>query len=267
VIRYPLALLTALVFVPAAAALAVGGPNPAGLQDNEGALSGDVRFVASKSGANSMLSARTKDGSVLKTLALKGQWGIPRIDTSAGISFDGKTLVLARTALRAPTTFTVVDTAGLRVRKTVTLRGNYAYDALSPNGSMLFLVKFSGDTTNRYVVKALDLRTGKLLPGRIADKTQNSWVMQGLPVSRTTSTDGRWVYTLYANPGGYAFVHALDTVNRSAHCVGVPWKGDENRQWDMRLGLRDDGTLGINWQSGAPYVAIDLASWKINYLT
>jgi hypothetical protein len=35
----------------------------------------------------------------------------------------------------------------------------------------------------------------------------------------------------------------------------------------MRLALRDDGRLGVNWQSGAPYVAIDLGNWKIDYLS
>jgi hypothetical protein len=132
---------------------------------------------------------------------------------------------------------------------------------------MLYLVNYPGQDTSRYVVKAVNLRTGKLLPGRIADKTQNSWIMQGLPVTRISSADGRWVYTLYANPGGYAFVHALDTVGRSAHCVGIPWKGDANKQWDMRLALRSDGKLGVNWQdTGAPYIAIDLTTWKIDYL-
>ena len=50
------------------------------------------------------------------------------------------------------------------------------------------------------------------MPGRIADKTQKGWVMQGWPTARATTADGRWVYTLYSNPGGYPFVHALDTV-------------------------------------------------------
>jgi hypothetical protein len=267
VFRFAIAFFAALVLVPVAFA---GGVNPAGLQDDQGALRAEdnVRFVASKDGVNTTLSALSAtDGGVLKTLSLKGKWGIPRIDTSASITFDGKTLVLARTTLGSPTSFTIVDTQGLRVRKTVTLRGNYAFDALSPRGGLLYLVKYSGDDTQHYVVKAVNLQTGKLLPGRIADKTQNQWIMRGLPVTRTTSTDGRWVYTLYANPGGYAFVHALDTVNRSAHCIGIPWKGDSNKQWEMRLALRDDGKLGVNWQSGAPYVAIDTANWKISYLS
>ena len=72
-------------------------------------------------------------------------------------------------------------------------------------------------------MRAYDLATHTLLPGRIADKTQKSWVMQGWAVSRATTADGRWDYTLYANPGGYPFIHALDTVRGVAHCIGLPW--------------------------------------------
>ena len=39
-----------------------------------------------------------------------------------------------------------------------------------------------------------------LLPGRIADQTQKSWVMQGRATGRATTADGRWVYTIYQNP-------------------------------------------------------------------
>src|SRR5262245_22580002 len=214
-----------------------------------------------------MLTA-SKDGTAVKSLGVKGKWGIPRIDAGASLSFDGKTLVLAPTKLSvASSSFKIVDTATLRVKKTVTLRGNYAFDALSPQAGLLYLVKYSGQDTSHYVVKAVNLRTGKLLPGRIADKTQESWVMEGLPVTRISSADGRSVYTLYANPAGYAFVHALDTVGRSAHCVGIPWKGSTDRHWAMRLALRSDGKLGVNWQdTGQPYVAIDLSTWKIDYL-
>jgi hypothetical protein len=259
-------LLAALVLAPGALA---GGNNPAGIQDDIGAVSDNVRYVASKDGANTMILAKSmKDNSVLGTLRLSGKWGIPRIDKGASLSFDGKTLVLAPTTLSvASSSFKVVDTATLRVTKTVTLRGNYAFDALSPKAGLLYLVKYSGQDTSHYVVKAVNLRTNKLLPGRIADKTQLSWIMEGLPVTRISSADGRWVYTLYANPGGYAFVHALDTVGRSAHCVGIPWKGSTDRHWAMRLSLRSDGKLGVDWQdTGAPYVAIDLKTWAIDYL-
>jgi hypothetical protein len=261
-----LVLIAALVVAPAALA---GGNNPAGIQDEIGAVFDNVRYVASKDGANTMIQARSvKDDTVLRTLKLNGQWGIPKIDQGTSLSFDGKKLLLAPTELSvASSSFKLVDTATLRVDKTVTLRGNYAFDALSPKAGLLFLVKYSGQDTSHYVVKAVNLNKNKLLPGRVADKSQKSWIMQGLPVTRISSADGRWVYTLYANPGGYAFVHALDTVGRSAHCVGIPWKGSTDRHWAMRLALRSDGKLGVVWQdTGAPYIAIDLKTWKVDYL-
>jgi hypothetical protein len=107
----------------------------------------------------------------------------------------------------------------------------------------------------------------KLLPGRVADKTQRSWVMQGWAVDRVSTAGGRWVYTLYANPGGYPFVHALDTVRGIAHCVGVPWRKDSNEPWNMRLALSDDGKkLAVNRAGGTGFVAIDLSTWKVAYL-
>ena len=31
------------------------------------------------------------------------------------------------------------------------------------------------------------------------------------------------MYTLYSNPNNYPFVHALDTMHRTAVCIGLPW--------------------------------------------
>ena len=90
--------------------------------------------------------------------------------------------------------------------------------------------------------------------------------MQGFAVDRVTSADGRWVYTLYANPGGYPFVHALDTVRGVAHCIGVPWRGGDSEPWNMRLALGNDGkSLAVNRQSGVTFVAIDTATWTVSY--
>jgi hypothetical protein len=91
--------------------------------------------------------------------------------------------------------------------------------------------------------------------------------MQGRATARATSADGRWVYTLYQNPGGYPFIHALDTVRGVAHCIGVPWRGDQNESWEMRLALKDDGrSLAVNKKSGSTFVAIDVTdNWKISY--
>ena len=73
-------------------------------------------------------------------------------------------------------------------------------------------------------MRAYDLRAGKLLPRAIADKRQRGWVMSGMPITRATSADGRWVYTLYSGSDNYPFVHALDTCSRTAVCIGLPWQ-------------------------------------------
>jgi hypothetical protein len=213
---------------------------------------------------------RTSDGRVRDSISLPGVWGLATVGrdpATAGISRDGRTLVVAGTQLGRPTSFMVLDTDPLRLRYSFTLRGTYAFDALSPNGSRLYLIQYAGQDYGRYVVRAYDLRAHRLLPGRIADKTQKSWVMQGFPVSRTSSPGGRWVYTLYSNPGGYPFVHALDSVRGVAHCTGVPWTGSNSVPWNMRLGLQDGGrSLAVNLLGGVPYVTIDTRTWRVSPL-
>ena len=90
--------------------------------------------------------------------------------------------------------------------------------------------------------------------------------MQGFPVTRASSADGRWVYTLYQNPAGYPFVHALDTVRGVAHCVGLPWTGnDQAAVWNLQLSVRNDGqTLAVDWKSGRPYLSVDTGSWRLS---
>jgi hypothetical protein len=120
----------------------------------------------------------------------------------------------------------------------------------------------SSEDLQHYVVRAYDLPSHALRPGRIADKTQKSWVMQGWPAARAQTADGRWVYTLYVNPGGFPFVHALDTVNGVAHCVGFSFKGDQGRLSDFRLGIKGN-TLLVRQRDLRVYRAIDRTTWAV----
>jgi len=135
--------------------------------------------------------------------------------------------------------------------------------ALSPDGSRLYLIQHTSvDDLQHYVVRAYDLATHTLLPGRVADKTQKSWVMQGWAVSRATTADGRWDYTLYANPGGYPFIHALDTVRGVAHCIGLPWSAGQDPVWSFTLVL-DGKTLAVKWKDGRTWRRVDTTTWRI----
>ena len=72
------------------------------------------------------------------------------------------------------------------------------------------------------------------------------------------------MYTLYENPGGYPFVHALDTVRGVAHCVGLPWHGSQNAFYNMRLSLRSgDRSLAVHWLSGRPWLRVDTSTWAV----
>ena len=245
--------------------VAMGGP---GVLSRDGA----TRYVALPIGdASAIARIRTSDGTVLGWNELGGAWGIPAPTSSPadneGLTRDGKRLIIATAGAGSPTSFAVLGARSLQVYDRFDLEGSFAFDALSPNGSTLYLIQHvDANDVSRYVVRAYDLRSHTLLPGRIADKTQPGWVMHGFAVTRATSADGRWIYTLYTRPGGYPFVHALDAVNGVAHCVGVPWHGDQGPLMNMHLALRDSGrTLALNRGNGRAWLTVNTTNWAIGH--
>lgn len=224
--------------------------------------------AASGLGFNTKVHGQTtavSDGS--RSVSVPGRWGIPRVTLNngvGGLSADGRVFVLAerfnnRTGeLRTESAFAVLATKPLSFRQTITLQGDFGFDALSPNGSTLYLIQHvSAENLFSYRVRAYDLRAGRLLARVVADKRQAGWVMNGYPVARATSGDGRWVYTLYQQPDNYPFVHALDAVHRTAVCIGLPWAwtGSESGISTARLEL-GNGRLNIvgNHGRGSSFV-------------
>jgi hypothetical protein len=234
-----LALVLALVLAAAANA---AGPSPGLLQGPAGITTPTqkYRFVTLHGARTTKLAAIDKStGRVVHSRLLRGEWGIPFVafdGTVDGLSRDGKTLVIAdwvqgkNSPFRPRSSFRVYGTSRLDLRSRFTLRGDFSFDALSPDGQTLYLIQHIGDENDvfRYLVRAYDLRARRLLPQAIADKRQQGWVMRGLPMKRLASADGRWVYTLYRQDGGYPFVHALDAAHRSAVCIGIPWEGNQD---------------------------------------
>jgi hypothetical protein len=268
------AVLAAFAFLAPASAALAAGPSYV----SEGGLGvlardGKTRYVAVPTGNNTAIErVRVHGGSVLTWADLDGTWGIPAPTYSAtggeGLSRDGKRLIVGGSFARSPSRFAVLDTRTMRVVDRFTLNGDFAYDALSPDASTLYLVQHvDANNVNRYVVRAYDLRSHTLRPGRIADKTQQGWVMEGSAVTRATSADGRWVYTMYSRPGGYPFIHALDTVTGVAHCTGLPWHGDQGPLQNARLALSDTGrTLAVNLKGGRTWVTLNTANWRVTYV-
>jgi|GEM_PF-686479 len=266
-----LILLVFAALAAAPAALADGGPLYT-MQGGQGiaAPNGALHYVAvPTSTGDTTLVAIAKDGSIWNWAYLAGSYGIPMVTyrDAGGLSRDGNTLFLQSTSYGGPsnTTFAVLDTHSMQVKHSFVLEGTFAFDALSPNGRRLYLTQHL-DTSNpsRYVVRAYDLTRDRLLPGRIADRTQRSWVMQGDGMTRTVGPGGRWVYTLYSNPGGYPFIHALDTVRGVAHCIGLPWRSIANQSALGNIVLTLHGSrLAVQWRSGRPWLNVDTRTWRV----
>jgi len=222
--------------VAGAAVLGAGVANPAGF----------VRYVAVGKGRGVEVQARRAgNGVLLRTRAFRRAWGIPMVTYgrgTGGLSTDGSTLVLGSTdpRLRPTSRFLVLDAPSLRTRAMVRLRGSFSFDALSPDGSMLYLIQHvSRRDASVYAVRAYDLDRHRLLARVIADRTAWGATMRGYPLTRAVGRGGRWVYTLYMSASGMPFIHALDTVRARAVCVDVPWRGSQDGLWALRLALRD----------------------------
>jgi hypothetical protein len=143
----------------------------------------------------------------------------------------------------------------------VTLKGAWSYDAISPRARTLFLIQ---GLPGRYLVRAYDLGESRLLKRVIANRRERG-PMTGAPVTRATTRDGRWDFTLYIRGNGTGFIHALDTVGRSARCVDLPWPAMDSWAYDVRLWVSRDGgslhlrQLGSNGRSAV----VDTRSWKL----
>jgi hypothetical protein len=252
------------VLAPAASAAA---PSFFAVQGGSGVASWDgaIRYVAQNAaGGKTTLQAIGEGEKVASSRSIDGAFGVPMLanDFADGILRDDSAFVVQSLGYGARTEFRIVNTNDLSVRDSISLDGTFAYDALSPNGKVLYLVQHtSAQDIQHYVVRAYDLDSHTLRPGRIADKAQRGWVMQGFPATRTSTKNGRWVYTMYANPGGYPFVHALDTVNGTAHCVGFASPGD-SAVFNGKLVLKGS-KLQVRLQNGTLWRAIDLKTWRV----
>ena len=264
-----LVVLGALAVTPAAFA---GYPTPMAQQGGLGVKTpdGTTRFLALAAGGNTVIAKiATADGSLRKSKSIGGSFGVPVLvygGAGEGVSRDGSFFVLQSTGISPNTDLRIVSTRNLVASERISLKGSFAYDALSPDGKKLYLIQHSSvDDLQHYVVRAYDLDAHALLPGRIADKAQKSWVMQGFPTARTASLDGRWVFTLYLNPGGYPFIHALDTVRAVAHCVGLPWaSSNQGALSNAVLSLRGK-TLAVHWTSGKPWLNVNTVTWRTSH--
>ena len=263
VVRFMLIACGALVLLPAAAA-GDGLPVPMDGFGTASTVAPDgegPRYATVRAGEDTTLLQVDQDGGeITGTRTINGRYTIPLVaidGTPSGVSADGSTVALIspRTSFDFPrreTSFVIVDVnenGGMRPRPPLTIRGDFSFDALSPDGRVMYLIEYLSADYNDYAVRMYDLERERLLPDPVLVAHEVSpGEMRGLPMTRATSPDGRWEYTLYDGGGGRngtPFIHTLDTERGLSHCVDLAMI-DGNEAFRTDLELSDDGgTLNV----------------------
>ena len=269
------AVIAALVLVAAPTTAAADGlPLPVE-ESASGVRSHDrsSRYLSITLRNRTAVLAQRADGEVTSRTDLRGRFGIPLVaydSTAGGISADGRTLVLIRPRARFPrrdTTFAVMSTTPrLRLRRIVRLPGDFSYDALSPDGHSLFLINYiSRRDPTQYRVRVYDLARNRLDPRPVVDPREPPDAMNGLPVTRVSSPDGRWAYTLYDAAGKHPFIHALDTRDRKAVCIDLegPAFTPGGATYGLRLAVAANGTRLAVRRNRATLATVDTATFRV----
>jgi hypothetical protein len=266
--RWWAALVVVVASMAATGAAGAVGPWP-GLAATVSSADHSVRYTASRAAGGTMIRA-ISHGAVTGERHVDGAWGIPAVTSvglAGGLSPDGRLLVLAQPAtyqgLRAESSFLIVDTPKLSVRETITLPGEFGFDAVSPDRKTLYVIEHRNTSDLvQYVVRAYNLVTKTLVRRAVVAKGEGE-TMRGYPVSRATSKTGAWVYTLYNRQSGKPFIHALNTSRRFAVCIDLTWSPSSSEIWSTRLALTPDGRKLLVHSGKAVVSRVDTRSYRV----
>ena len=266
------AALLASAALPAAAS-AAGPAAPLVIGEPGIAVAGGAHVVTiagTNASSTRVRLVRDRDGTTIRQRVLSGELGVPGVTftgAAEGTWANGRRLVLSSSVYddQSRTRFVVIDTHTLRPLRTIDLRGTFAFDALSPDGRRLYLLQFPQgvDGGIHYVVRSLNMRTGRLEPGAIVDRTEPDEQMNGIPMYRAWSPDRTWAYTLYNGGASHAFIHALNTRTRSARCIDLPWKGGGQSILEHAQLTVKPGALTLVGPDGRPLASVDPETFAV----
>lgn len=265
--RLSVAVLALLAAVGAATALGAG-PDPG--VSKTGVTLGNVHYVATPAAGRTVLRAINGAERVLRSVTVRGNMGFPLVafdGTVEGLSADKRTLVLApqrNVVHRKSSSFAMLNVPSLKVRRLITLRGDFSYDALSPDGQTLYLVEhISANDVLRYRVRAYDVSAGRLLKKMVTDKRRWQSVMFGVPMARAWSLDKRWAFTMYGG-GSTPFVHSLDTRNEYAVCIDLPQRFAKIELATVGMEMQKGNRLVIKYRtSGKTLAVLDTKNFRV----
>lgn len=232
------------------------------------------------------IEART--GRTITRLALPGPFIFADESGPAptGLSPNGRWLVLVGQS-GATSSFAVIDTALLKLVATALVHGAYTYDAISDDGSSLYLTERIGAESARtfglnaaysYRVRVYDVPTSKLSETLVVDvklasqttannaATRLDGIMNGIYQSSVPSRDGLWNFSFYYNPDRGPFIHVLHLNSRNAFCILdlpiVPGGYEKRLGWSLALAPSGKTLYAVNGALGL-VSAIDATTLQV----
>jgi hypothetical protein len=175
-----------------------------------------------------------------RSRVVDGSWRLPTIGYDAlpvGVSADGGTIVLVEDGVDvdpASTRFAVL--ANGDPARVIELPGALDFDALSPDGSILYVIEhLPAPPEARYQVRAVDVATGLMREPVIVDKRNIDASMGGWPITQERHENGI-VFTLY-RAADHPFIHALNSKEAWAVCLGLPLVGHVDAEASLDWGM------------------------------
>jgi hypothetical protein len=207
---------------------------------------------------------RGSDRKSVATVRLPGAFRVPVVaGVAGGLAHDGKTLVLDGRPAAGSTRFAILDARTLGVRRMLSLSGRYSFDAMSPDASKLYVIRYLSRDGTHYAVQGLDLTGRRPVAQTLVEKGEPGETLAGQAVTRTSSPDGAWIYTLYDGTEGHPFVHALSTVDEFTVCIDLD--ALEGRTDIAALGLKlspESHALAVTAKQG-PLALIDTETFEV----
>ncbi len=246
------------------------GPSGA-LVDQLWSPNGAADLVVTKEARTTLVQARSGiSRRLLWQTRLDGLWGLPQITQYGdlgGLARGAHTVVLQQLpdgSASGRSRFAILRVTGGRVsRRIVELAGWYAFDALSPDARLLYLVQsVQGPMFSSYRVRVYDLSANRLWRRVIVERGASpSAPMHGVPTARATSRRGDWVFTLYTGSEGSSFIHALNTATATARCIDLTWRGAYPA---YRVSASVDKThLTLTDERNGRLAGVDLRTWRV----
>jgi DNA-binding beta-propeller fold protein YncE len=140
--------------------------------------------------------------------------------------------------------------------KTISVKGDFVFDAISNDGKSLYLIQRMGDP-NHYQVRLYDVSTSFLAPQPVVDKREPNEPMNGIRGDSVADPAGTHVYTVYVREAG-PFIHALPLGQPIAWCIDLPSKNPRNLelQFHWALAISPDGSTLYAANAAAGTVAV-----------